>query len=667
MRLSKAIMWQPARGRYDLSMLIATGVLLTCMTCGRTDEHTRNPWSTPLSEMMLAGHTGAVIQSVFSSDGTMIGSVSADSTAVVWSAETGTQIFTLRGHQGGLRSIVFLPENGGILTFADDFTIIGWDTQDGSQRTSIKLPQLDEKISCATFSHDGSLLAVGFNARAEVFETVTGQLLHVLGPTGHPGLRVPIQDIKFRPDDRQVALAAYSHDVSVWNLRDSRRHLNLHGHGRAATTVAFSPDMNYLISGSREKSVFIWDARRGVLVDELLPGWEVQSVAVSPDGTTLVVTERAPRGQVARAGFWDLGTRNLIARMEDFGPVCNLSFSPGGNRLAVPAGNRVKVLNVAPGSTPSINGGGGAIPAPQKNGIENLVKTATTAASSMDQVSAVAELFADPQAHHKVASLLAFALNSESPTERMNAAVAAAELGFAAPVLISSLVDRLETDDDADVMAAAALALGCLGDIAGQAVALDELIKALSDKSPKVRYHAAHALDKVAEHAPEVLPQLVEAMLHDPTYGIRRMIAFNLGNGGAASLPALPRLIAGIESNSERELWWSCYGLWCIAAAVDSDAVVALPALKSAVLSASNFRDENGGPPRKYAMHGVGAIGPAVIQADPELIPILGDIMINDDDYYHRKAAALALENILAVKGLRQKVRGYVRKPAVNN
>ncbi len=50
------------------------------------------------------------------------------------------------------------------------------------------------------------------------------------------------------------------------------------------------------------------------------------------------------------------------------------------------------------------------------------------------------------------------------------------------------------------------------------------------------------------------------------------------------------------------------------------------------------------------------------LHADPEMIPILGDIMINDDDYYHRKAAALALESILEVKGLRHKVRGFVKQ-----
>jgi hypothetical protein len=36
--------------------------------------------------------------------------------------------------------------------------------------------------------------------------------------------------------------------------------------------------------------------------------------------------------------------------------------------------------------------------------------------------------------------------------------------------------------------------------------------------------------------------------------------------------------------------------------------------------------------------------------------------MENDEEYFQRKAAAIALENILGVKGLRQKVRGYKKR-----
>jgi hypothetical protein len=58
----------------------------------------------------------------------------------------------------------------------------------------------------------------------------------------------------------------------------------------------------------------------------------------------------------------------------------------------------------------------------------------------------------------------------------------------------------------------------------------------------------------------------------------------------------------------------------------------------------------------------MGGIGQIVKETDPEIVTILEDIMENDEEYFQRKAAAIALENILGVKGLRQKVRGYKKR-----
>ena len=58
------------------------------------------------------------------------------------------------------------------------------------------------------------------------------------------------------------------------------------------TTVAMSPDGQYVAAGSLDKSVRVWDARTGYLA-ERLDGAEghkdsVYSVAFAPNGTTLV-------------------------------------------------------------------------------------------------------------------------------------------------------------------------------------------------------------------------------------------------------------------------------------------------------------------------------------------------------------------------------------------
>src|ERR1700733_1735325 len=68
----------------------------------------------------------------------------------------------------------------------------------------------------------------------------------------------------------------------------------LTGHTTHVQSVAFSPDGTRIVSGSRDKTVRIWDAGQGALVGEPLQGHShsVESVAFSPDGTRIVSGSR---------------------------------------------------------------------------------------------------------------------------------------------------------------------------------------------------------------------------------------------------------------------------------------------------------------------------------------------------------------------------------------
>ncbi|KIO05431.1 hypothetical protein M404DRAFT_141463, partial [Pisolithus tinctorius Marx 270] len=66
--------------------------------------------------------------------------------------------------------------------------------------------------------------------------------------------------------------------------------LYLQGHNAEVRSVAFSPDGRKIVSGSRDKTVRVWDAERGVQIGSPLEGHtgKVTSVAFSPDGKRIV-------------------------------------------------------------------------------------------------------------------------------------------------------------------------------------------------------------------------------------------------------------------------------------------------------------------------------------------------------------------------------------------
>jgi WD40 repeat protein len=79
----------------------------------------------------LRGHGKAVTNLRFDLSGARLLTVSADSTAIVWDAESGTAIRTLRGHSAGLNSGRFGPD-ALVLTTADDGTARIWDGDTGA-------------------------------------------------------------------------------------------------------------------------------------------------------------------------------------------------------------------------------------------------------------------------------------------------------------------------------------------------------------------------------------------------------------------------------------------------------------------------------------------------------------------------------------------------------
>jgi HEAT repeat protein len=141
-----------------------------------------------------------------------------------------------------------------------------------------------------------------------------------------------------------------------------------------------------------------------------------------------------------------------------------------------------------------------------------------------------------------------------------------AEIGEAAQALTETpgrrvrkgLEELLESHADAGVRAKAAWALGFHPQ---GPKATDSLLRALGDRDEDadVRAHAAEALghlaDRLGEREPDVLAALLHA-LRDASRDVRFWAAFALGNlGDEAAIPALERL--AVRDSESVPGWWS--------------------------------------------------------------------------------------------------------------
>nr|WP_256433538.1 hypothetical protein [Myxococcus sp. CA040A] len=137
----------------------------------------------------------------------------------------------------------------------------------------------------------------------------------------------------FSEDSRRLVTVGDS-TARVWNLEDGRELLSLRGDSERINAVLYLPDER-IVTGSDGGTVRLWDARGGA---ELRCwgglGTAVRSLALSPDGRTMLAGTQHPTGFVV----FDLERGEEVRRVELEGSPGSaewLVFSPDGGSLVV--------------------------------------------------------------------------------------------------------------------------------------------------------------------------------------------------------------------------------------------------------------------------------------------------------------------------------------------
>jgi WD40 repeat protein/predicted Ser/Thr protein kinase len=283
----------------------------------------------------LRGHTRAVRAAKFSADGSRIVTVSADGTARVWNARTGSSVLTLMQQSVEVNSVAFSPDGSKIVT-GNGFAYYGtvgdrsgavclWDARTGRRIRELKA-HYGAKVWAIEFSPDGSRIVSGsLDGTACVWDAHTGGLCFRLKRQSSE-----VRSVAFSPDGSRIAAAIADGTVRIWDVRTGSDILAFKAHRDVAESVAFSADGSRIVTGGWDKTARIWDARTGSRLLELNGHSDrVTSVAFSPDTLHVVTGSLDKTGRV-----WNTHTGSLVLELKGHSDrVTSVAFSPDSSRI----------------------------------------------------------------------------------------------------------------------------------------------------------------------------------------------------------------------------------------------------------------------------------------------------------------------------------------------
>ena len=203
---------------------------------------------------------------------------------------------TLRGHSDVVRQAVVTPDGSQIITFADDGQLIVWDGGVGRKLATVALernvpPKSPGLIEQDELARRASGLVIANDGK---WAASYGRDLYVGSNIHQPDSVRPVNDhtapiisLAISSDGKRLVSGDYSGEIIVRNAGDGSVLRRFHNPRPQA--LVLSADGGLLFAGMHDGALFVWDVNKGTLLGTRAFGDGINSMALSPDTSTLAL------------------------------------------------------------------------------------------------------------------------------------------------------------------------------------------------------------------------------------------------------------------------------------------------------------------------------------------------------------------------------------------
>ena len=265
------------------------------------------------------------------------------------------------GHSDEVLSVAFSPDGKHVVSGSRDETIRVWNVESGT-RVHLLNNRMGMALSIA-FSPDGKHIVSGsWHGQICLWDMATGELELILGiapkDVGYEHNNDPskghtstVYSVALSADGKEVVSGSRDKTIRLWNLATRETVRIFEGHTRSVNSVALSADGKQVVSGSCDKTIRLWNLATGETVRIFEGHTEaVLSVALSADGKQVVSgsSDRTIR-------LWNLATGETVRTIDETGS--SVVLSSDGKHVLNSCGGEIRLWNLESGKAVRVIGG----------------------------------------------------------------------------------------------------------------------------------------------------------------------------------------------------------------------------------------------------------------------------------------------------------------------